>query len=91
MGSTSSAPEVRLTEDGFNVKYVGTDFIDGIWTYDFLVQPPQGVEAPAQRLRRSFDDVQLLATSMAQRYRSVPAPPSKPMFGIGDGKALEGD
>lgn len=90
MGSTSSAPEVRLTEDGFNVKYVGTDFIDGIWTYDFLVQPPQGVEAPAQRLRRSFDDVQLLATSMAQRYRSVPAPPSKPMFGIGDGKALEG-
>lgn len=91
MGSTSSAPEVRLTEDGhgFNVKYVGSDFIDDMWTYDFLVQPPQGVEAPAQRVRRSFDDVQLLATSMAQRYRSLPAPPSKPIFGTGDGKAME--
>ena len=91
MGSTSSAPELRLTEDGFNVTFVGPNFIDDIWTYDFLVQPPRGVEAPAQRLRRSFDDLQALASSMAHRYRRVPAPPSKPMFGMGDGKAMERD
>ncbi|CAE8616845.1 unnamed protein product, partial [Polarella glacialis] len=54
---------------------------DGAIAYDFLVQPPVGIQATGQVVRRTFPELETLALLMSRRHGTrAPVPPATTFF-----------
>lgn len=96
MGSAQSDNVARIptipSDQRFSVRYSGHAFGNDRVCYDFLVLPPVHFNVPGQIVRRTYDDVQKLATTMALRYPGrLPMLPSSNLFFESTDLAFIGD
>mmetsp|Transcript_93321 Transcript_93321/g.273189 ORF Transcript_93321/g.273189 Transcript_93321/m.273189 type:complete len:663 (-) Transcript_93321:99-2087(-) len=77
MGNTSAAAHAGLPlrprvprQQRFSARFISHAFTEGSVAYDFLVEPPDSLNAPGQVVRRTFEEFQELDNVVALRHRS---------------------